>query len=160
MEQEIKIKVKIKVSDLYHFLLQYNYKKISGIVGLVISFGAAIYLGCTFRQNQTNVNVVLSFIALLWTVIQPILLFQRAAQQVTKNPAFQEEIEYIFDDKKMTIRQRSEKAEVPWEGIVKIKEDRKQILLFTSQVHACILPKEQFRNEYNQLKELLEKKKK
>lgn len=158
MEKTIKIKIKLGVWDLYHFLLQYNYKSFGGIFGLIISLLSLMYVITTFGKHDMRTNIIFLFIGLLWTVIQPLLLLQKAAQQTTKNEAYKAALEYEFDNTGLKIYQGKEKAEVLWENIVRVKEDRKQILLFTSRVHACILPKEQFVEELQQIKVLIQEK--
>lgn len=158
MEKTIKIKIKLGIKDMYHFLLQYNYKSFSGLFGLFISLFALGYLAFTHDSHETPMNLILLFIGLLWTVIQPLLLLQKAAQQVVNNQAYKEMLEYEFDDRGLKICQGKEVAEVSWENIVKVKEDRKQILLFTSRVHACILPKAQFQEELDAVKVLIQEK--
>lgn len=158
MEKTIKIKVKLGVWDLYHFLLQYNYKSFGGIFGVIISLLSLGYVVATYEKHDVTINIIFLLIGLLWTVIQPLLLLQKAAQQATKNEAYKAALEYEFDNKGLKIRQGKEKAEVLWENIVKVKEDRKQILLFTSRVHACILPKEQFVEELEKIKTLIREK--
>lgn len=158
MEKTIKIKIKLGVWDLYHFLLQYNYKSFGGIFGLIISLLSLVYVITTFGKHDMRTNIIFLFIGLLWTVIQPLLLLQKAAQQTTKNEAYKAALEYEFDSTGLKIYQGKEKAEVLWDNIVRVKEDRKQILLFTSRVHACILPKEQFVEELQQIKVLIQEK--
>lgn len=158
MEKTIKIKVKLGVWDLYHFLLQYNYKSFSGIFGVIISLLSLGYVVATYEKHDVTINIIFLLIGLLWTVIQPLLLLQKASQQVSRNEAYKAALEYEFDSKGLKIHQGKEKAEVLWENIVRVKEDRKQILLFTSRVHACILPKKQFAEELQQIKALIQEK--
>ena len=158
MEKTVKIRVKLGVGDLYHFLLQYNYKSFGGIIGLIISLCSLGYVAVTYGKHDVGTNMVFILIGLLWTVIQPVMLWQKAAKQAVKSQAYQQELEYEFDENRIKIRQGSEEVEVLWENIVKVKEDKKQILLFTSRVHASILPKAQFAEELSAIKALIQEK--
>lgn len=158
VEKTIKIRVKLGVWDLYHFLMQYNYKSFGGIFGVIISLCSLGYVVVTHGKHDAGVNIVFLLIGLLWTVIQPLLLLQKATQQAARNEAYKEALEYEFEENGIRIRQGKEEAEVLWENIVKAKEDKKQILLFTSRVHACILPKAQFTEELQEIKILIREK--
>lgn len=158
MDKTIKIKVKLGVRDLYHFLLQYNYKSFGGFLGVIISLLSLGYLITTYQKHDLGTNIIFLLIGLLWTVIQPLLLLQKAVQQAAKNEAYKAALEYEFDNNGLKIHQGKDKVEVLWENIVRVKEDKKQILLFTSRIHACILPKEQFLEELQQLKILIQEK--
>ena len=156
--ENIVIRVKLGVKDLYSFLLRYNYRNFGGIFGVAISFASLIGLGLTFTNNSTTTNIILGFIGLLWTVIQPLLLLQRAAQQATKNAAYKEALEYEWQEEGISLRLDGQEEMIPWEGIAKVVETKKYILLYTSRIHACILPKDQFKEQLAGVKEWIAKK--
>ena len=119
--------MKIGVKDLYHFLMIYNYKSFGGILGLFISIVCLIYLVISFQDNGSGANLLFLFLGLLFTVLQPIMLFQKAAQQATTSPAFREPLEYELNEEGIVIRQKAEEVPVAWDAIVKVAEDKKQI---------------------------------
>lgn len=153
MQKKVSFQVKIGVKDLYHFLMSYNYKSFGGGFGLFISIVCLIYLVISFRTNTFGANLLFLFLGLLFTVLQPIMLFQKAAQQATTSPAFREPLEYELNEEGVVIRQNSEEVPVAWDAIVKVVEDKKQILIYTSRVNACIWPKEQFTDQVEVVKE-------
>ena len=155
MQKKISFQVKIGVKDLYHFLMSYNYKSFGGIFGLFISVVCLVYLAISFQDNSSGANLLFLFLGLLFTVIQPFMLFQKAAQQATTSPAFREPLEYELNEDGVVIRQKSEEVPVSWDAIVKIVEDKKQILIYTSRVNACIWPKEQFEDQVEEVKEMI-----
>ena len=147
--------MKIGVKDLYHFLMSYNYKSFGGIFGVLISIVCLIYLAISFQDNGSGANLLFLFLGLLFTVLQPLMLFQKAAQQATTSPAFREPLEYELNEEGIVISQKSEKVPVSWDAIVKVVEDKKQILIYTSRVNACIWPKEQFEDQVEEVKEMI-----
>lgn len=155
MEKKVQFQVKIGVKDLYYFLLSYNYKSFGGLFGLLISVVCLVYLAITCKDNSSGANLLFLFLGLLFTVIQPLMLFQKAAQQVTKSPAFREPLEYEVNEEGVVIRQNAEEVPVTWNAIVKVVEDKKQILIYTSRVNACIWPKEQFAEQVEEVKEAI-----
>lgn len=157
MENTLHFKVKIGVKDLFRFLMEYNYKSVGGAFGLVISFACLGLLAYSFPDNSTQVNVLLLVIGLLFTVIQPLMLLKKAAVQVVKNPVFRDTLEYEIGDQGITVRQKDVEQEIFWDRISKICESKKQILVYTSRVNACIWPKEQLEDKLCQVSSLLAK---
>ena len=155
MENRLCFKVKIGVKDLFHFLMEYNYKSVGGAFGLVISFACLGLLAYSFQDNSAQMNAVLLVIGLLFTVIQPLMLLKKAAVQVVKNPVFRDTLEYEIGDNGIMVRQKDVEQEISWDGIFKICENRKQILVYTSRVNACIWPKEQMADKLCQVKSAL-----
>lgn len=153
--KNIKFQIKIGVKDLYHFLMGFNYKSFGGILGLIISAVCLIYLAVTFKSNSNSANLLFLFLGLLFTVIQPLLLLQKAAQQATRSEAFRNPLEYELGESGFVIRQQEQEVEVAWDAVVKVVEDTKQILVYTSRVNACIWPKEQLNQYELEVKEAL-----
>lgn len=146
-KEKINFRVKIGVMDLFRFLMHYNYKNAGGVIGIGISVVCLGYLLYSVPHNTNMMNLLLLFMGLLFTVIQPLMLLKKAAVQVVKNPAFQEYLEYEVGEEGITICQKELEQKVLWQDIYKIVENRKQMLIYTSRVNACIWPKEQVGEE-------------
>ena len=150
-----KFQIKIRVKDLYRFLMYYNYKSIGGVVGVLISVVSFGYLLISFQGNSNGTNLLLLVVGLLFTVIQPLMLLQKSAMQATQNPGFRNPLEYEIGEQGVVIRQSAEEVSVPWENIVSIVETKKQILVYTSRVNACIWPKDQFAEQQQGIKQII-----
>ena len=146
-KEKINFRIKIGVMDLFRFLMHYNYKNAGGVIGIGISVVCLGYLLYSFPHNTNMMNLLLLFMGLLFTVIQPLMLLKKAAVQVVKNPAFQEYLEYEVGEEGITICQKELEQKVLWQDIYKIVENKKQMLIYTSRVNACIWPKEQVGEE-------------
>ena len=91
----MKFTTNIKTNELFQFLLRHSYAGISGKVGLVISLAAAVMFlrGISdFAGNETKM-IVLGFLALLFTVVNPVMLYTRAKKQKLMNPAYKNAME-------------------------------------------------------------------
>ena len=146
-KEKINFRIKIGVMDLFRFLMHYNYKNAGGVIGIGISVVCLGDLLYSFPHNTNMMNLLLLFMGLLFTVIQPLMLLKKAAVQVVKNPAFQEYLEYEVGEEGITICQKELEQKVLWQDIYKIVENKKQMLIYTSRVNACIWPKEQVGEE-------------
>ena len=77
-KQTVKFCLQVKAKDLFRFFLVYNYRNLSGVLCVIVSFASLIFLITTFSENETLTNGILFFIALYFTVIRPVILFQKA----------------------------------------------------------------------------------
>lgn len=153
---EVKFSTKITVKDMFCFLIRHTYTSFSGIFLLVLSCLAFVCLAVRFSQNTASANILLTFAGLIGTVIQPVQLYMRAMQQVKLNPMFAEPLEYIMNAKGITVSQKEETLEIPWEDVKKVIETKTSLLIYLSTVHAYILPKNQCGEKFPLIKESIQ----
>ena len=154
-KQTVKFCLQVKAKDLFRFFLVYNYRNLSGVLCVIVSFASLIFLITTFSENETLTNGILFFIALYFTVIRPVILFQKAELQVKTNPGFQDELQYEMSQDGIVIQQNGEEGAVSWEQVIRVLETNHLILIYTSRVNAFILPKEQIADIISMLKECI-----
>ncbi len=155
--KEIVFSYQTKVSDMYRFLMQYSYGGIRGIINLVISIGAIVLLFSGADGGYAFNKVLLILIAALFTVIQPILLYYKAAKQVKLTPMFQQPLDYKVNETGVCVRLKEEEMVLAWDDIYKIVETKKDFYFYMSLNRAHILPKEGFENQCPQMRELIKK---
>ncbi len=117
MEKEVKVTVTVTAKDLFWFMLQHTYRSIGGVLSLLFSLAAFGMLLYCFDSVDFPYQVVLIISALLFTVINPLLLFLRSVKQVKKNVGFSVPIEYIFTKKGFTMHQGEQKADALWSDL-------------------------------------------
>lgn len=153
--QEIKITVWIKLSNMYDFLLRYNYKGMAGIIGPVFSILAFLAL-CLSYSVLTRGQIVLLIIAsLLFTVINPLLILLKAAKQLKYNPAFREPLVYTLTEEKIVVTQNKEVLPIPWKNVQEVEETHHNLIVYLSKVRAFVLPKENIGNQLVEVRELI-----
>ena len=74
---EIKFKIALKVNDLYYFMMHHYYSKPAGIIGLVLSIGSLVLLITRWNVTDATAKMLYFIIALLFTVINPLMLLTR-----------------------------------------------------------------------------------
>ena len=84
---------------------------------------------------------------LLFTIINPVMLYFKAKKQILLNPIFKNEIVYQFNEEGIEVCQGETTAAVAWEQIFKVIVTRKLLLIYTSKIHASILPLDQIEQE-------------
>lgn len=148
MDKEIDISIQIKVKDMFYFLMRHNYSGFSGIFGLIISVGALILFFVGVGGVDNLKNGVLLVIAALFLIINPFLLYVKAAGQVKRNPMFRKSLRYHFDQQGIIVSQDEQELPLLWEDLKKVVETGGHLILYITAIHAYILPKEQFAQEY------------
>lgn len=157
MDKPICIEVKMKVIDMYRFFLYHAYHGFAPVPGLVISLGALALLLCGVAETAFA-KAMLIILALLFTVVNPIQLYLKAARQVTMTPGFQKPLCYELTEEKVTVSQEQEEIAIEWKDFVKAVVKKNAIYLYTSAVHASILPREACGGEWERISALVREK--
>ena len=155
MKQEVNVTVSMNIKSMYLFLLQHTYTGFSGIVGLGISILALLTLYTTFDARSDTEKLILLIIGLVFTVINPIMLLSRAAKQVKLSPSYKTPLSYCFNSQGITVSQEEQTMEVAWNRIVKIKSMKFALLIYTSRIHAFILPHSEILNVRSDMEEIV-----
>ncbi len=155
MEKEIKASVTVTAKDLFCFMLQHTYRSIGGVLSLLFSIASFVMLLYCFTTVEFAYKVILVICSLLFTVINPFLLYLRSAKQVKRNPGFSTPIVYTFTKKGFTMEQGQEKATALWTDLWKIRDGKKYLYLYGNSVRANILPKSQLDGQSETILQLI-----
>ena len=87
---------------------------------------------------------------------QPWTLFISSAKQVSSNPVFQKPIGYELSEKGITVSQDGQTNEIGWDGVRRIREDKRSIFVYTGAKNACIWPKKQLGSQAAEVRKILD----
>lgn len=155
MEKRVEFDIKIETNDMYDFLMRHFYSSFSGRFGIVLSIGAMIVFFYGIGKVEMSKLILLVILSLLFTVVQPLQMRQKAAAQVKKNPLMQEPFHFVFDENGMSVSQKKEKASIKWKEIRQVKESKRSIYVYVTSINANIIPKQQVGDKLEALKELI-----
>ena len=159
MEQKpIELHVKISAKELFSFMLRHTYTSGSGLFGLVISLLCLILLGAGYAKGDDFRTVVLLALGLMFTVVNPILLYMKAKNQAMTNPVYKNELVYTLDDTGVTLNGEAATETVEWSKIRKWKKTRILHILYTTPIHAILLPVVSMKGNRAKVEALLESK--
>ncbi len=153
-EKSIKFDVKMTTKYMFEFLYVNSYSGSRGIINYCFSLIAILALIFGYGDSVYSM-VALVVLALMFTVIDPFLLFVKAMRQVRVTQAFKNAITYEFKKEGFFVSQGTEMQEAPWEMILLAKETMGSIILFTGNNNAIILPKKCIGENLNDFKALL-----
>src|SRR5574344_480148 len=116
---EVKVEVKLTKKEMFNFMMRHNYTTFGGICGILISLGALVMFIMNFTNDKmsTPYKVALVAIALLFTVIQPIMLYIKSAAQVKNNGSVNKPLIYSFDSTGITISKGDESGTNKYEDV-------------------------------------------
>lgn len=140
---------------MFYFFMRHNYACFSGIFSLFISIGAALLFIIRFQQYDITAKCLLAIVALLFTVIQPLQLLLKAANQIKRTPMFHEPIHYTFREDGLELSQHDQNGMIPWDQIMKIIDTGTYLIIYITRMRAYIFPKNQMK-ELDKINEMIQ----
>lgn len=144
-----------KVSDMYRFLMYHAYIGFSGIVNVVITVGALFLLFTGAGKGNAFYNAMLILAASLFTIINPIQLYYKAAKQVKLTPMFQKPLDYVVSSEGILVKQGEDQMLLEWNMLRKVVETKKDFYLYMSLTRAHVLPKEGYLENVETMREFI-----
>lgn len=157
MKQEVNFQLEMKVNDMYRFLLRHAYIGVTGVINFLISGGAFI-LFIKGAGTSAFGNAMLLLISALFTIINPIYLYYKAAKQVKLTPMFQKPLNYKLNEDEIMVSQGEEELKISWEDVKKVVETNQDIYLYLSLTRAYILPKRVYQEQTEIVRDIMKKK--
>lgn len=159
--EEIQFDVELSVLDLYLFSMRHTYYSPSGVFGLVLSIACLLF--CAVRCGELDRSAVLALllIGVLFTVVQPVMLYCKAFMQRQQNKDINAPLHYAVHEEGIQVSQGEQQVEVPWYEVRKMVQGRNAVYLYMSPVRAFIFPRKQCGGQYEELlariREMMEK---
>lgn len=157
MMKNIELNIKLKTRHMYEFQMRHSYLTATGIISLLVSLFAMVYLLSTFRSNNGTTNLLLIVASLMFTVIYPVQMLSRSFNIVKFSPVLSKPLKYTFTEEGILVSQDNDDALLPWENIVKVIETRNLIIVYSSPKNGYILPKSQYKEECEDIKTMIRK---
>ncbi len=151
-----KFEVKMTQKILYHFLVTHTYHSLSGLLSVALGVCAFVLGVFRFRGGYASIGIALFVFAAYVLLIMPVMLYFNAAKQIKSNPAFQHPILYEVDETGVSSIVGEEEAKVPWENVLKVRETKYALLLYTGKRYCSILSKEGMGSREETVKKLMQ----
>lgn len=142
---------------VFDFQLYHTYHSFSGIFGILFGIGTLILAVATFGKVSASMTAVYLLFTVYLLPLQPVLLYFRAAKQAKLNPVFQKPLAYVINDEGITSAQDGNEAHIGWEQVLKVRETKYSLLLYTGKRYCSILPKECMGNQLAAVAGLIKK---
>lgn len=152
---KVEFNVKITRKEMFSFLINNTYRKPMGVILFIFGIACFVIAGCTYEQMGVQSTLLLILLGSLYTIIQPILLWKNAGRQIKKNPVYQNELRYEFDDKGITVSQGDSVTSKKWEECYKAADYGKLVVIYIMINNGIILPKAAIGEQYDDFKKLV-----
>lgn len=145
--QIIEIDVQLDKKTLNRFLIRNNFLRAGGVIGLLISVAAIVGLILFWKYFGSAQRVILIFLGLMFTVIQPVTLLLKGWEQL-KRGAFREPFHYKFSEEGIEIVNIAGTANVDWENIRRVVVTKEALYIYMNSVSALIIPRAECDDNY------------
>ena len=145
------IKTNITAKDMYGFLINNTYRKLTGVIWIIFSLVVIVITILTWGKVEIMNSILMIVLASLYTVINPVMLYFKASRQVKNNASFKDTLVYRIDEQQISVTQGEEHAEVKWDEVWKVVKYGQSVIIYVSTVRAFILPMRCMDNEYDTL---------
>lgn len=150
----IEFDVDLKAEDMFRFNMYQTYTGFSGIVSILLSvliFGMAIY---TYGEVSISYTVMYVFFGIVLLAYLPITLWLRAKQSIKASPVLGNTLHFLVDEDGFTVTQGEASGVLAWSQIYKMVATGKLVLVYSSRVHAYVIPRRQLGEYYVPLAKL------
>ena len=149
--EEIRFQVDLSVTELYVFSMRHTYCSASGVFGLLLSFGSLAACALRYETLDGTTKLALIIIGLLFTVVQPIMLYGKAFMQRLRNQDINATLQYCVNEEGIAVSQGEQQVQVPWYDVRKMVQSRNAVYLYMSPVRAFIFPRKQCGKRYDEM---------
>lgn len=150
--------VRMDRKAMYNFLMYHTYSGFSGFFSTAVGIGILIWFFVTLKDGDLSRSAIYGIFGVLFLVYLPGSLFMKAVQQVKLNPVYKKPLNYTMDEDGITTRQGDQMAEVKWENILKVRETRISLLVYTGKAYCFVLPKKAMGSQLSLVKTLIREK--
>lgn len=152
---KVNIKVNMTVKAMFEFLLYHNYANVLGVMGYLLGF-VCVALGMSgLEQGDSRQMFLFFFLGAMILIINPFMLWTKAAKQVKTIQMFKEAISYEFSEEGIVISQNEVNEKLVWDNIAKVVEVKNVYIIFISRIRAFILTKESVGEDTVAFKEIV-----
>lgn len=143
----IEIDVQLDKKTLNHFLIRNNFLRAGGVIGLLISFVAIVGLIVFWKYFGNAQRVILIFLGLMFTVIQPVTLLMKGWEQL-KNGAFRKPFHYKFSEEGIEVVNIAGTVNIEWKNVRRVVTAKEAMYIYMNAVSALIIPKAECGDKY------------
>lgn len=151
---QVEFNVNITAKDLFAFFINNFYRRFTGILWLLFSLfclGVSIY---TWGDIKIANSIILIVVASFYWIINPLMLYSKAKQQVKNNKYFSETLNYVVTERGIQVSQAGEQADVSWDEMWKAVRFGRLVVVYVTNIRAFILPVNCIGDEYNNFVDL------
>ena len=154
--------VHVTAKDLRYFNLYSFYHRPMGffvtLIGILMFFAAQwTYLNGGTLQDE----IVMTLISLVVLLYVPLSLSLRAKGTIAANPIFSAPLHYSLEEEGLRFfteldlgKGKTTESRLRWENVYKIVSTRHELLVFSNQINAFVIPLRDIAGKYDEIKKI------
>lgn len=165
--------IKMTVGGMYRFLMYHAYHSFAGVFSIVAGLALiGFYIWNGGGLETSNLwNLVFGVLFLLY---EPLTLHSQAAKHVKLNFVYKHPLHYTLSEEGIAVRQAKlqggmdaelyveslmgpKPTVAAWDSVILVREDSKNIFVYTGKKNACIWFKDQLGAQETEVREILRK---
>ena len=152
---EYKFDYKTQAKDFWWISMYSIYRSMAGVCNIIFTL-AFIVLTITFWSNVNSlVRILLIFACILFPIIQPFAIYQKARKQ---SDAVPDNLILYFNSKGICVLQEDTQSDIEWNKVKRIAMKVKRIVIFTTNNSGYLLGKETLGNQTEEFYKYLQSK--
>ena len=158
-----KFSVNIRAEDLRYFNLYSFYHRPMGffmtLIGVIMLISTQwMFLGGSIVLQD---EIIMTLIALVVLCYMPLSLTFRAKRALAANPIFQAPLNYSLEEEGLRFYTELDlgkgvdtESKLRWENVYKIVRTRHELLVFSTQVNAFVIPMREIGSQYDTIRDI------
>ncbi|MBO5302976.1 MAG: YcxB family protein [Lachnospiraceae bacterium] len=140
--------------DMYRFSMYHTYTGMQGILSIIIAIMCFVAAVVT-RGNVTDMYTALyAGFGVIFLLYMPFTLYLRAKRQFLMSKSLRSTLHYRIDEKGIHTTQNEASADLSWEQVYKVVSTKSNVLIYSSRIHAYIIPREQIIKQYETIRKI------
>lgn len=122
--------------ELWQLSMYYTYGSMVGVCNLIFTVAVIALTATRWSTANGMWRLLLLFSCCLFPVIQPLLVYVKAARQAA---GIRQETEVEFDDSGIHIKVGDQESDIGWKAIKRISKKPTMIVVFSDTTHGFVL---------------------
>ncbi|MGL5437770.1 MAG: YcxB family protein [Lachnospiraceae bacterium] len=139
MDKEIRFDIQLTAKDLWQFSMYHTNNGLRGGFNIIFTLAALYLLVVRWAGMGVSNRLLMICCALMFTVIQPLMMFLKARRQV-KTPAMQQPMVLVFGEKGLHVEMGGQDIDFEWDQMGRMDKKPTQIILYMDRIHAYLIP--------------------
>ena len=154
---KIVLDIKLNAKDIWLLSMYNTNKGLLGLFNLVFTSASIYMLVRNFNNLEIPQKLLFVFFILLFTIIQPCLLYLKATKQA-KNESIKSGFQIILDEGGFEVKQSGQNVKFEWNMVYKSMITKQMMIIFLNNVRAYLIPKRYWREHGERLRQLIKNK--
>ena len=149
--------IELKANDLWTFYMYNANRGYRLLFNIIFTIGCLIYLVYYWKELDNSKKFILVFFSLMFTVLQPLLLYRKAILQA-KTDNMKAGFNLKLSESGIDVSKDDQKLHLDWEHIFRSMIRRYMIVLYTDNIRGYLIPARCFSDKRNEVNALIKEK--